>query len=205
MAAWRAAAPRKRLIERDGDERAGPPAARSGRGLARRQCPDRRAAAGQCAARADRIQDRHLLRLSRCMGGRLRWPHDHRRLGRPPGWRAGAGPCRPRQLPRRSCSMPSRAAGRRRRRSLPAPSGRADRRYWPACRRRCSATAPGCDRAMPCDPPRIMFPPNGARLEVACRRAESAAQGRGRDGCADGAGQWRSGRRPPRTGGRCFS
>ena len=72
------------------------PAARSGRRLVCRQCPDRRAAARQRAARPHRLQDRHLLRLSRRLGGRLRRPHDHRRLGRPARRRAGAGPGRPR-------------------------------------------------------------------------------------------------------------
>ena len=43
----------------------------------------------------DRVQDRHQLRLSRCLVGRLRWPHDHRGLGRASRRRAGSGPCRP--------------------------------------------------------------------------------------------------------------
>ena len=77
-------------------ERQPAPAARSGRRLVCRQYPDRRAAAGQRAARPHRLQDRHLLRLSRRLVGRLRRPHDHRRLGRPAGRRAGARPCRPR-------------------------------------------------------------------------------------------------------------
>ena len=85
------------LIEREG---AGAPnaapAARSGRRLVCRQYPDRRAAAGQRDARTHRVQDRHLLRLSRRLGGRLRRPHDHRRLGRAGRRRAGARAGRPR-------------------------------------------------------------------------------------------------------------
>ena len=50
---------------------------RSGRRLVRLRHPARRAAAGQCAGGADRLQDRHLLRLPRCLGGRLR-PAIHR-------------------------------------------------------------------------------------------------------------------------------
>ena len=67
----------------------------SGRGLAGRQCADRHAAAGKRRARPDRVQDRHQLRLSRCLVGRLRRPHDDRRLGRPSRRRAGAGAGRP--------------------------------------------------------------------------------------------------------------
>ena len=37
-----------------------------------------------------RLQDRHLLRLPRRLGGGFRRPHDHRRLGRPPRRHAGA-------------------------------------------------------------------------------------------------------------------
>ena len=37
-----------------------------------------------------RLQDRHVLRLSRRLGGRLRRQPHHRRLGRPARWRAGA-------------------------------------------------------------------------------------------------------------------
>ena len=86
------------LIERDGAVgRQSAPAARSGRRLVCRQYPDRRAAAGERAAWPHRVQDRHLLRLSRCLGDRLRRPHDHRRLGRAAGWCAGAGLGRPRR------------------------------------------------------------------------------------------------------------
>ena len=68
--------------------RAAPPA-RSGRRLVRRQHPDRHAAAGERRRRPHRLQDRHLLRLSRRLVGRLRRQAHHRRLGRPAGRRAG--------------------------------------------------------------------------------------------------------------------
>ena len=67
----------------------------SGRGVAGRQCPDRHAAAGERRAQQDRLQDRHQLRLSRRLVGRLRRPHHHRGLGRPSRRRAGAGTGRP--------------------------------------------------------------------------------------------------------------
>ena len=70
--------------------------------------------------RPHRLQDRHQLRLSRCLVGRLRRQAHDRRLGRPARRRAGAGPGRPRARRRRSCSTPSRARGK-----LPAPLPRA--------------------------------------------------------------------------------
>ena len=89
-----AAAP---LIERaDAPPAALTPSARSGRRLVRWQHSDRRAAAGECGARTHRLQDRHVLRLSRRLGGRLRRPHDNWRVGRAAGRRAGAGNLRPR-------------------------------------------------------------------------------------------------------------
>ena len=118
------------------------PAARSGRRLVCRQYPARRAAAGERAARAHRLQDRHVLRLSRCLGGRLRRPHDDRGLGRAARRRAGAGPGRPRiggadpvrcLCARRACAR-AVAARRRKERSSRQPA---------SCRRRCSASALG--------------------------------------------------------------
>ena len=72
-------------------------AAGSGRGLAGRQRAAGHAAAGKRRPQPHRLQDRHLLRLSRRLVGRVRWPHDHRRLGRPAGRRAGSRPDRPRR------------------------------------------------------------------------------------------------------------
>ena len=46
-------------------------------------------------ARTHRFQDRHQLRLPRRLVGRLQRQTDDRRLGRPPGWRAGARSCGP--------------------------------------------------------------------------------------------------------------
>ena len=71
-------------------------AAGSGRGLAGRQRAARHAAAGERRPQPHRLQDRHLLRLPRRLVGRLRRPHDHRRLGRPARRRAGSRPDRPR-------------------------------------------------------------------------------------------------------------
>ena len=48
------------------------PGDRSRRGVLCRGHPARRAAARQCAERPDRLQDRHVLRLPRCAGDRLR-------------------------------------------------------------------------------------------------------------------------------------
>ena len=53
-------------------------------------------------AQPDRVQDRHQLRLSRRLVGRLRRPHDHRGLGRASRRRAGARPGRP----HRRCADP---------------------------------------------------------------------------------------------------
>ena len=71
-----------REIVSAGEPRDAPAADGSGRGLAGRQRPDRHAAAGKRPAQPDRVQDRHQLRLPRCLVGRLRRPHDHRGLGR---------------------------------------------------------------------------------------------------------------------------
>ena len=53
--------------------------------------PVPRPAAGQRQARPGLLQDRHLLRLPRCLVGRLRRPPHHRRVGGP---RPTAPPCR---------------------------------------------------------------------------------------------------------------
>ena len=158
------------LTERmdDAGERAGAaPADGAGRRLVCRQCDARHAAARERRRRPHRVQDRHLLRLSRRLGGRLRRQAHHRRLGRAAGRRAGAGADRAQRRgadPVR-CLRPhrqpaGRAAGR---------AARHARRPRPAaCRRRCSGSAPngvageGADTQV-----RIMFPPNGARLELA--------------------------------------
>ena len=93
-----------------------------------------------------RLQDRHLLRLSRRLGGRLRRQARDRRLGRPAGRRAGARPDRHRRggadpdgrlrPARTDDAAPRRAAGHRRsdrrepaRAAPPLPlAERADRR-----------------------------------------------------------------------------
>ena len=102
----------------------------------------RRAAAGERRGRPHRLQDRHLLRLSRCLGGRLRRQAHHRRLGRPARRRAGARPRRPhgRGADPVRCFRPHRANCRRRcRRRRTARFSRP-----PAiCRRRCSVSVPG--------------------------------------------------------------
>ena len=56
--------------------------ARAGRSVVRRQDPARHPAAGKRRRRAHRLQDRHELRLSRRLGGRLRRQAHHRRVGR---------------------------------------------------------------------------------------------------------------------------
>ncbi len=71
--------------------------ARPDRCLVRLRHPLRRAAAAQRLARPHRLQDRHLVRLSRRLGDRLRRRPRGRRLGRPAGRHAGAGPRRHRQ------------------------------------------------------------------------------------------------------------
>jgi penicillin-binding protein 1C len=55
------------------------------------------AAAGERCPQPDRVQDRDVLRLSRRLVGRLRWPYDHRRLGRPARRRPGSRPDRARR------------------------------------------------------------------------------------------------------------
>ena len=141
------------LIERLGAAPLPPRAAdRAGGRLVCRQCAARHAAAGERRRRADRLQDRHELRLSRRLGDRLRRQAHHRgvdRAGRTArrlrGWWGASAP-------RRSCSMPSRGLGQgyaaaaadaERARSSPPP---------PSCRRRCSASRPARARARPWRP-----------------------------------------------------
>ena len=94
---------------------------RSGRGLVRRRHPARRAAARQRARRPHRLQDRHVLRLPRRLGGRLRPAHDDRRLGRPAGRRARCRASSAASSPRRSCSTPSPGSAASRSRSPQPP------------------------------------------------------------------------------------
>ncbi len=93
--------------------------ARSGGRLVRRQCADRRAAAAERGAGSRRLQDRHIVRLPRRLGGRLRRPLDDWSLGRAAGRRAGAGHLRARDrgadpvrcvLPRRASAFAAAAA-----------------------------------------------------------------------------------------------
>ena len=186
------------------------PADGAGRGLVSRQRDARHAAAGERRRRPHRVQDRHLLRLSRRLGGRLRRQAHHRRLGRAAGRRAGAGPDRPQ---RRGADPVRRLRPHRQ------PAGGACRRrragrWWPrpaACRRRCSGSGRTAWRARAADTQvRIMFPPNGARLELASSRRRPARADRPeahrRDRAADRAGQRHAGG-CARPGGatRCFS
>ena len=86
------------------------PRRRAGGGLVRRRHPARGAAAGERAAGPHRLQDRHLLRLSRRLGGGLRPAGDDRASGS--GGRT-ARRCRASSAawsPRRSCSTPSRGS-----------------------------------------------------------------------------------------------
>ena len=91
-------------------------------------------------AQPHRLQDRHQLRLSRRLVGRLRRPHDHRRLGRPARRRAGARPDRPRRRgadPVRCLRPHRKTAGR--------AAEAAQRARWspatPSCRCRCGGSA----------------------------------------------------------------
>ncbi len=112
-------------------------------GVAGRRHPRRRAAARQRLARPRRLQDRHLLRLSRRLGGRFRRPQRGRRLDRPAGRHAGARTSPASTAPRRSCSRRSAVSGPRRAPLPAAAAGRADRHH-----RRTAAAAP------PLPPPR---------------------------------------------------
>ena len=139
--------------------------------------PDRRAAADERAAWPHRVQDRHLLRLSRRLGGRLRRPHDRRRLGRAAGRRAGARTGRPRRR-RADFVRCLRALQALRPAALPrAPKGvifAATAKLPPPLQRFGPAAAPGA----PPEPPRIMFPPDGARIDW--RRAARTSRSRSR-------------------------
>ena len=145
--------------------RAAPPA-RSGRGLVRRQRPDRHAAAGERRRRPHRLQDRHLLRLSRRLVGRLRRQAHHRRLGRAAGRRAGAG------LVGRVVAAPILFDAFARTGEKPAPLPHAPRgalfsasgKLPPPLRNfRPNGTVAGDSTAPPL---RIVFPPNNSRVEL---------------------------------------
>ena len=135
------------------------PAARSGRRLVCRQRAGRHAAAGERRRRPHRLQDRHLLRLSRRLGGRLRRQAHHRRLGRAAGRRAGAGPGRARGRgadPVRRLRAHRRDAGRR-------------------CRRRRRARCSPTSGKLP--PPLQRFRPNGVVAgDSASRRCASCSR-----------------------------
>ena len=115
------------------------PADRSGRRLVHRQRADRHAAAGECRRRPHRVQDRHHLRLSRRMVGRLRRQAHHRRVGRAAGRRAGSRDRRShgrRADPVRCVRAPGRPAGAARQ----GAEGRDLRAPTTACRCRCSGS-----------------------------------------------------------------
>jgi len=121
------------------------------------------------------VQDRHVLRLSgECLGGWLRWQTHDWRVGR--GGRNGATGAvalygRAAAAPilcdvefcahRQAAADP--AAGRRK--------GTLDRKQTPSCRRRSSASAAAAKSG---EALRIMFPPNGARLDARQRRGSAS-------------------------------
>ena len=117
------------------------PRHRSGRGLLCRGHPARRAAARQRAQRPHRLQDRHVLRLSRRAGDRLRPADDDRRLGRAARQRPDAGPDRPRGGRADSVRRLRAAGPRASSRSAPPKGVLARRPSPPNCRRRCAICA----------------------------------------------------------------
>ncbi len=134
----------------------------------------RRAAAGERAQRPDRLQDRHVLRLSRRAGDRLRPADDDRGLGRAPGqWPdgrpdrsrgGGADPVRRLRAAGPEHRVDPRAEGRARERPSP-----------PISRRRCAA----CARTRPRHSPRLRprrsrspFRPTARASTSASRRAQ---------------------------------
>ena len=100
-----------RAARRRGPDHRSAPGHRSGRGLVCRRHSAWEPAAGECAVGPHRLQDRHVLRLSRRAGGRLR-PLRRRSPSGSGGpttvRRRGSSAGRPR---RRSCSTPSPASG----------------------------------------------------------------------------------------------
>ena len=160
-------------------------AARAGRRLVRRQHPARHAAAGERRRRAHRLQDRHELRLSRRLGGRLRRQAHHRRVGRTARRRAGARTCRAhrrrpdpvRRLRPRTGNSLRRFRRRRQARfvtttaKLPPPL----QRFQPQRIAAASFTRPL----------HIVFPPNGASLSSLFRRGAGSPprQDRRRHAC----------------------
>ena len=100
-----------RAARRRGPDHRSAPGHRSGRGLVCRRHSAWEPAAGECAVGPHRLQDRHVLRLSRRAGGRLR-PLRRRSPsgsgGPTTARRRGSSAGRPR---RRSCSTPSPASG----------------------------------------------------------------------------------------------
>ncbi len=161
------------LIERAGCKSSAAAATdRTGRRLVGRQCSDRHAAAGERGRRAHRVQDRHELRLSRRMGDRLRRQANDRRVGRKARWRAGRRPRRPDGR----CADPvrclragrqfacSRCRRRRRARSSQPPQN---------CRRRFERFASPASTGEAMAPKvRIVFPPDGASLELSGSQGE---------------------------------
>ena len=116
------------------------PAHGAGRRLVCRQHPAWNAAAGECRGRADRVQDRHQLRLSRCLGRGLRRQAHHRGLGRTTRRSADArvgGPRCRRADPVRGFRPQRQVAGTRWRRHRKTQSSPPT----PSCRCRCSTSA----------------------------------------------------------------
>ena len=130
------------------------------------QCAARLAAAGERGRRTDRLQDRHELRLSRRLGDRLRRQAHHRGVDRPARRRAG----------RRSGGTPLAApilfdAFARLGQTLAAVAAGAQRRADRDHRQAAAAAAAlrlACAAGEAMAPKvHIVFPPNGASLELA--------------------------------------
>ena len=163
---WRAAASPCQLIWRAQDRRtrrAAAPPDRAQRRLDDRRRADRRADAGECRGRPA-SPSRPAPPTATAMPGpsAMTAPY-HRRLGRPAGRIARAGPRRPHAAPRPSCSRPSSASGRGARhwRRHPADtSAPAPRRNFP---QPCSASARRACRKWPRAPRRRRRSPSPSR------------------------------------------
>ena len=178
MQGWRGSAPRCRspsaaeaalpaAATRAADASAGRRTADgAGRGLVCRQHPDRHAAAGECS-RPGASHSRPARATAIAMPGRSA------STASAPSASGSAGPTAPRfpassggPRRRRSCSMPSPVRERRRRRCPMRRAGRCSP-PTPSCRCRCSDSVRSAFPAKASEPAlKIMFPPNGARLEL---------------------------------------
>ena len=137
------------------------------RRLVRRRHPRRRAAAAQRLARPHRLQDRHLLRLSRRLGDRLRRQTMSSASGSagPTARRSPAFPASAAR--RRSCSRPSTGSARAARRCQRPPAGDAGRldRRAAAAAHAASAT-PTRTWSTRDAAPEIAFPRDGVDVDL---------------------------------------